>query len=51
MRTKVPREINISFEKDRAQFKKDMTKARKKHTEEYWNIQTQVENQAFEKFR
>ena len=51
LRTRVPREINHSFEKDRKEFKLKMTEMRKEHKEVFWQTQTQVENQHFENYR
>ena len=40
-----------NFEQERAQFNKDLSKARIMHKEDYWNTQTQVENEYLRKFR
>ena len=39
------RQINYHFENERKKFKQDAKVYRKIHKEQYWNLQTQVENQ------
>ena len=45
------REINFSYENDRKQFRVKMAERRKQHREEYWRMQTQIENKYFEDLR
>ena len=51
LRVRVAREINYGYENERKQYKLQMKEFRKKHTEDYWNTQTQAENLYIEKFK
>ena len=48
---RVAREPNYSFENERKQLKVDMKARRKQHREEYWRMQTLIENKYFEDMR
>ena len=48
VRVRVAREINYTFENERKQLKVDMAKRRKQHREEYWRMQTLIENKYLE---
>ena len=45
------REINYAFENERKAHQQEVKKYRREHKEEYWNLQTQVENQFLRTFR
>ena len=51
LRVRVAREINYDFENERKKLKEDMKLRRKQYKEEYWQMQTQIENKHFEDFR
>jgi len=51
LRVRVGREVNYTFENERKQFRLDMAERRKQHREEYWRMQTQIENKFFEDLR
>ena len=51
VRIRVAREINYSFENERKQLRVDMAERRKQHREEYWRMQTLIENKYLEDLR
>ena len=51
LRVRVAREINYDFENERKKLKEDMKLRRKQYKQEYWQMQTQIENKHFEDFR
>ena len=51
VRIREAREINYDYENERKQMKADMKVRRKQHREEYWRMQTQIENKHFEDWR
>ena len=51
IRVRVAREINYTYENDRKQLKLDMAVKRKQQREDYWRLQTQIENKYFEDLR
>ena len=48
LRVRVAREVNYSYENDRKQLRRDMAVRRKQHREEYWRMQTLIENKYIE---
>jgi len=51
LRIRVAREINYPFENERKQLTADMKVWRRKHREDYWQMQTQIENKFLEDHR
>ena len=51
VRIRVAREINYDFENERKGLREDMKVRRRQHREEYWRMQTQIENKHFEDLR
>ena len=45
------REINYDFENERKQHRLDMKARRRQHREEYWRMQTLIENKHLEDWR
>ena len=51
VRVRIAREINYDFENERKKLKEEMKLRRKQYRQEYWQMQTQIENKNFEDFR
>jgi hypothetical protein len=47
----IKKTVNLDYERERAEYKVKMTEYRKRHFKDYWERQTQVENDFLEKNR